>query len=127
MLPHHKTAVERLIAASQSDARIIAAALYGSNVKGTADEYSDLDLAVITTDEAFDDFVGRRDEFVRLLGDPLFVTSFDNPNFVFCILADGTDIELMLGHVSEPNLDTGVPYKVLLDKQDLFANALPSP
>lgn len=127
MLPHHKSAVERFIAASKSDARIVAAALYGSNAQGTADEYSDLDLAVITTDEAFDDFVAQRDEFVRLLGDPLFVTSFDNPNFVFCILADGTDIELMLGHISQPNLDTGVPYQVLLDKQDFFAHSPPTP
>lgn len=121
MLASHKAALDRFTAVCQFDARIIAAALYGSNVKGTADEYSDLDLALITTDQAFDAFIAQPDEFVSLLGDPLFVETFGNPNFLFIILADGVEIELMLGSVSQPNLDTGVPVQVLLDKQDLFS------
>lgn len=125
MLPHHKSTLDRFVAACQSDARIIAAALYGSNVKGTADAYSDLDLALITTDGAFDEFVAQRETFACLLGEPLFIETFGNPNFVFIMLADGTDMELMLGHAGQPNLDTSAPYHVLIDKRNIFAE-LPS-
>lgn len=127
MLASHQLTVNRFITACQSDPRIIAAALYGSNVKGAPDEHSDLDLAVITTDDAFDDFLAQSDAFVRLLGNPLFIENFGNPNFLLVIIADGTEIELMLGCATQPNLDTSIPYRVLLDKQNIFAGALPKP
>ena len=50
-LPHnHQVAMNRFITACQVDERVVAAFLGGSNAKGMADAYSDLDLYLITSD-----------------------------------------------------------------------------
>ena len=48
--------MNRFVAACQADERVVAAFLGGSYARGTADAYSDLDLCLITTDEAYEDF-----------------------------------------------------------------------
>jgi predicted nucleotidyltransferase len=113
MLANHRSAVDRFVAACQADWRIVAAFLGGSNARGEADAHSDLDLCVITTDEAFDDFFADRGAFVRRLGETVFVEDFGLPNIVFFILSDGTEVELHLG--SEDHLDRihSGPFKVL--------------
>ena len=68
-LPHnHQVIVSRFIAACQADERVVAAFLSGSYARGTADSYSDLDLGLITTDAAYEDFLAGRAAFLRLLG-----------------------------------------------------------
>ena len=88
--PNHEVILDRFVQACQSDNRVVAAFLVGSYVKGRADEHSDLDLYVITSDEAYDDFVAGRESFVRLLGEPLFLEDFDLPDIVFLIFPDGS-------------------------------------
>jgi predicted nucleotidyltransferase len=61
--------IDRCVAACQADPRVVAAVLSGSYARGTADSHSDIDLAVITTDRVFGEFLGRRTEFLHLLGD----------------------------------------------------------
>ena len=48
---HHQEILDCFIAACYADERIIAAFLGGSYANGSADEFSDLDLFFITTDE----------------------------------------------------------------------------
>src|SRR5262245_4875251 len=68
-LPHnHHVVVSRFVAACQADERVVAAFLGGSYARGTADFYSDLDLGLITTDVAYEDFQAGRAVFIRLLG-----------------------------------------------------------
>lgn len=52
----HQAVLDRFLAACQSDERVVAAFLGGSNARGEADAHSDIDLCVITTDTAFDNF-----------------------------------------------------------------------
>jgi predicted nucleotidyltransferase len=59
----HRTFVDRLIAACEADDRIVAAFLGGSCAEGRADAWSDLDLTLVTKEEAFEPFVARREEF----------------------------------------------------------------
>jgi hypothetical protein len=101
-----------------------AATLYGSYARGAADAYSDLDLGLITTDEAYEDFVTGREMFIRLLGVPVFLEDFDLPHMVFCIFSDGTEVELSLGRESQFNHHHESPYTVLLDKKNLLAGAV---
>jgi predicted nucleotidyltransferase len=125
MQPHNYQAViNRFVAACQADERVVAATLYGSYARGAADVYSDLDLGLITTDEAYQDFVAGREAFIRLLGEPVFLEDFDLPNIVFFIFPDGTDVELALGSESQFNHNHGGPYRVLLDKKNLLAGAV---
>ena len=71
--PHYQMVLNRFVAACQSDERVVAAFLGGSYARGTADGYSDLDLGLITTDEAYEDFVAQREAFIRQLGEPVFL------------------------------------------------------
>jgi hypothetical protein len=124
-LPHHyQVVMDRFVAACQADERVVAAFLHGSFASGASDAYSDLDLGLITTDEAYEDFFAAREAFIRLLGEPVFLEDFDLPNSVFFIFPDGTEGELALGRESQFNhIHTG-PYRVLLDKKRILTGAV---
>jgi len=127
MQPHnhnHQVVINRFVAACQADERVVAATLYGSYARGAADAYSDLDLGLLTTDEAYEDFLAGREAFIRLLGEPVFLEDFDLPNMVFFIFPDGVEVELSLGRESQFNHNHGGPYQVLLDKKNILAGAV---
>jgi len=117
----HRQIFNRFIAACQADERVVGAFLVGSYAKGLADARSDLDLYVITTDEAHEDFVSSRESFVRLLGEPLFIEDFDIPNIIFLIFQDGSEVEIYYQSESRLKVIFDAPYKVLLDKKNIAA------
>lgn len=121
--PHHQLVLDRFVAVCQADARVVAALLGGSYASGTADAYSDLDLGLITTDEAYADLLAERATLVRRLGEPLFLETFDRPELVFVVFADGAEIELALGRASAFTHITRGPYRILLDKVGILAGA----
>ena len=123
--PNHQVVLERFVKACQSDDRIVAAFLVGSYVKGKADEHSDLDFYLITTDEAYDDFVSRRESFVRLLGEPLFMEDFDLPGIVFLIFQDGSEVEISYVRESQASHVFNEPFKVLMDKKNITEGVIP--
>jgi hypothetical protein len=108
----------------QADVRVVATFLGGSSVKGTADAYSDLDLTLITTDDAYADFVARRKEFLDQLGELVFLEDFDYPHNVFFILSDGTEGEIWLGSVRHLAQIHSGPYNVLFDTTGILAGAV---
>jgi predicted nucleotidyltransferase len=116
--------MQRFVAACQADERVVAAFLGGSYARGTADAYSDLDLSLIATDAAYDDFVAGRAAFLRLLGDLVFLEDFDLENLVFFIFADDTEGELWFGSQSHLEHIHSGPYRVLLDKRAILAGAV---
>src|SRR5215467_7790041 len=119
---NHQVVVNRFVAAGLADERVVAAFLGGSYARGTADEYSDLDFGLIITDEAYDDFLAGRQAFLHRLGEPVLLEVYTGggADFVFCIFADGTEGELMLGRQSHfTHIHVG-PYRVLLDKQGIL-------
>lgn len=120
----HQAIIDRFVEACQNDERVVAALLRGSHATGVADEYSDLDLSLITTDESYDDFLARREAFVRLLGEPVFLEDFDNPNILFFTFADGTECELTYGRQGQFDHINRGHYEVLLDKQRLLEGAV---
>jgi lincosamide nucleotidyltransferase len=129
MPPHYQVVLDRFIAACQADERVVAATLYGSYARGTADEHSDLDLGLITTDEAYEAFFAGRYAFFRQLGEPAFLEDFDSTVTVFFMFPDGTEGELSIGHESDFKHGHGGVYRVLLDKKNILAGATfpPSP
>ncbi|MFN8442561.1 MAG: aminoglycoside 6-adenylyltransferase [Caldilineaceae bacterium] len=118
--PKHRIIVDRFLAACQTDDRVMAAFLGGSYASGTADAHSDLDLYLITTDEAYVEFLAERETLVRRLGEPLFLEDWGNPNCYFFILADGTEGELWIGQQSHFKQIHGGAHTVLLDKQGIL-------
>jgi predicted nucleotidyltransferase len=122
--PNHQAFVNRFSEACQADDRVVAAFLGGSNIKGTADQSSDIDVCLITTDEAYEKFFSEREAFLRLLGELLFLEDFEIPDIAFFIFADGTEGELYFG--SESHLDRihSGPFRILLDKKNILEGAV---
>jgi predicted nucleotidyltransferase len=120
---HHQALLDRFVAACRVDERVSAALLYGSHASGLADMHSDLDLGLITTDLAFDDFMAGREDFMRGLGEVLFLETFDIPDVLFFVYADGVEGELALGSVSNFQPAFSGPVRVLLDKHGTLAEA----
>lgn len=117
----HDAVIERFVGLCSADERIVAAFLGGSHARGEADEYSDLDLCLITADEAFGEVVAGGAAIVEQLGETLFLENFGLENMVFFILADGTEAELFIGRRSGLHAihDVG-PYRPLLDKSGVL-------
>jgi predicted nucleotidyltransferase len=122
--PQHQIVMKRFVAACQADARIVAAFLGGSYARGVADAYSDLDLGLITTDAAYNDFVAQRESFLRLLGNLVFLEDFDLPNIVFLMLDDGTEVELTMGREGQFQHIHRGPYHALVDKTGILAHVV---
>jgi predicted nucleotidyltransferase len=118
---HHQAALDRFVAACRNDERVVAAFLGGSNARGQADAYSDIDLCVITTDEAFDAFVADREAFVRQLGQVLFLEDFDLPRIAFAILSNGAEVELNFAREGALEQVHCGPFQVLLDERAILA------
>jgi len=119
----HSAVVSRFIEVCSADERIVAAFLSGSHARGEADEYSDLDLGLITTDEAFENVMSDRGAFIRQLGEPLFLEDFGYDRTVFFILADGTECEVFFGREGAlEEIDVG-PFEPLLDRRGILTGA----
>jgi len=122
--PNQLTFVNRLAEVCQSDDRVVAAFLGGSYAKGNADPYSDVDVCVITTGTAFEDFFKERETFLRTFGDLVFLESFGNPDTSFFIYADDTEGEL--NFASESRLDQihSGSFQPLVDRKNILAEAV---
>jgi predicted nucleotidyltransferase len=117
---HQQAVLQRFVTACEQDERVMAAFLGGSLAAGSADEWSDLDIYLITTDAAYEDFLHGRKAFIRRLGEPVFLEDFDLPHDLFFVFADGTEGELGFGCESQfLDMHKG-PYKVLLDKKGIL-------
>lgn len=124
LLPNHQSFVDRFVRACEADDRIVAAFLGGSNAKGCADAYSDLDLCVITKDESFDEFFNERETFLRSLGELVFLEDFGFPDIAFYIFTDDTEGELYFGSASRLNQIHSGPFLALIDKNNILEGAV---
>jgi hypothetical protein len=115
--------VDRFISACQGDDRIIAGFLGGSYARKAADPFSDLDLYLITTDEAYDDFHKNRYAWMLNLGKPVFLEDFGNPNLIHYIFDNWADGEIGIGSASRFQTIHAGPYEVLLDKRGILSGA----
>src|SRR5262245_36574401 len=123
LLDHHREFLNRFVSVCQSDARVLAAFLSGSYVTGTSDAYSDVDLDLITTEAAYEEFCTEKASFFRRLGDLVFVEDWGKPQVVFFNFADDTEGEMMIGRQSQLDLLHRGPHTVLLDKTGILVNA----
>jgi predicted nucleotidyltransferase len=65
--------LQRATTLLQADQRVVAAWLFGSRGRHTADALSDTDLWVVVTDEQCESIVAERQEYVAQLGQPVLV------------------------------------------------------
>jgi predicted nucleotidyltransferase len=69
----HDALLQRVVALLQEDERVVAAWLFGSWGRHTADELSDTDLWVVVSDEHIDAFKQGRKEYIARVGEPLLI------------------------------------------------------
>jgi len=125
---NHRETTSRFVTACQTDDRIVAAFLGGSHAREQADRFSDLDLYFVTTDESYKDFLVDKEDFVRQLGEPLFLEDFGVPHGCFFMLSNTTEGEFWFGPESQFKGIYSGPYKVLLDKKDILTETVfPAP
>jgi len=123
-LPAHiQELLDRFVVACQTDDRVLAAFLVGSYATGTADAYSDLDLYLLTSDDAYEGFCHGRAAFIEQLGTPLFLEDFDIPHMSFIIFPNGAECELTIASEGQLNHIFNKPFRVLLDKKNLTTGA----
>jgi predicted nucleotidyltransferase len=120
---NHAAVITRFVDACTADGRIVAAFLGGSIARGEADAYSDLDLGLLVADDAYNDVLAERADFIRKLGDPLFLEDFGHEGIAFFILPDGTEGELFFGRESELGEFLEGPHRALVDRKGLLAGA----
>ena len=115
--------LHRLVAATEPDGRVVALSLGGSHASGTADEYSDLDLTLITTDGGFESLHAERFELLRGLGDPIFLEEHNDFGFLLLlfIYTDGVCGEVSLAPARDVKAVVGGPNVALFDKGGLRA------
>jgi predicted nucleotidyltransferase len=119
----HSAVIIRFVEACSADDRIVAAFLGGSFARGEEDDFSDLDLCAIVSDDAFDDVVASRDRLIERLGEPLFLQHLGDEAPTFAILSDGTDIELHVVREGELDSIRSGPHRVLMDQGGILTNA----
>ena len=117
----HQPFVDRFLQACQTDERVVAACLIGSYAKGKADQYSDIDLMIITTDSAYAEFHQQREAFLRSLGNLVFLEDFGHPDIAFHIFDDGAEGELYFGREGRLDHLYDAPFQILLDKKNILA------
>lgn len=70
-LPRHRAKIEAACAAGMQIDELLAMVVAGSFALDIADEYSDVDLKLVTTDDGFDEVVRRQDEMIAACGTPV--------------------------------------------------------
>src|SRR4051794_30501451 len=118
--------LQRFVTACENDSRIAAAFLGGSLASGKADEYSDLDIYVVTTAEDYAGFFAERYAFLHSLAEPVYLEDFNAFGFdmIWFTFADGVEGELSLAPETGFTHIHGGPYKPLVDKKGLLAGKI---
>jgi predicted nucleotidyltransferase len=124
---NQRATLNRFTAACQADDHILAAFVGGSYARGDTDQYSDLDLFFITTDEAYDKFLTEREDFVHKMGEPIFMEDWGVTHGYCLMLSNQVEVEFWFGRASAYQHLYSGPYAVLVDKRHiLVGDAFPA-
>jgi predicted nucleotidyltransferase len=120
-----RDATRRFTAACADDDAVVAAYLGGSHAAGTADEVSDLDLYLVTSERDYEAFFARHEEFMRRWCEPLSleaIRDFEGLGFdmLLFVCRDGVWGEVATAHIGNFAAAHGGAYEVLVDETGLL-------
>jgi len=128
-LPLHRSRLEAGCRAGMADPGVVGMVIAGSFVEGRPDPYSDLDLRVVTEDDAYERILGRRRELAEASG--TVVASFPGdhvgePRLLITLYRDLLHVDFLVVPISglaEEN--HGRPAHVLWERDGRVSAALP--
>lgn len=117
-----QTFVQRFVSACEKDKRVVAAFLGGSFAADKGDEWSDIDIYVVITNEDYASFLANRQAFMRGLGKAIYLEDFNGFGFDMILFTFDDGVEGELSMAPEDNFDHihGGPYISLVDKKGLL-------
>lgn len=120
---NHQEIMDKFVSLCLEDDRILAAFVGGSHATRKIDQFSDLDLYFVTTNEAYEEFKVERKDFVHQLGKPLFLEDFGLSHGYCIIFSNETECDLWFGRESQyEDIYSGI-YRVLVDKKGILVDS----
>lgn len=114
-------AIDKIGQAIIADCLCEAIVLKGSIGRGDDDEYSDVDMYAIVTEENYQLFMERREKYLKSYRDIVFLAENDfGVKQMLAIYDDALHVDLYT--TTMENLDHGNPVKVYYDPMNLFDN-----
>ena len=110
----HEAVLEKLIKVAQADDRIVAAWLQGSRADGSADPFSDIDLYIAISDEAYDSF--DRLEFIEQAANVLVHAELPGKLGFVCLLEGPVKLDMLIEKASAVGQPKRPAAKMLIDK-----------
>lgn len=92
--PRYRGLHERAVQVLGRDARVMAVELWGSVAAGTADEWSDLDLVVVTRPDAHEDFLGDWPQWLGHITPTVFARTPIAPFIINSLTAEGLTLDI---------------------------------
>jgi hypothetical protein len=121
--PRYRALYDRTVDVLGSDARVLEVAVSGSIARGTADECSDLDVQIITTPDAFDEFLSEWPAWLAAVTPTVFARSVLAPFIINTVTAEGLTFDLAVHAGSAPpSFSHSTEYVVGLLSRRTFAS-----
>jgi predicted nucleotidyltransferase len=115
----HAAVLQNLIEVAEADDRVVAAWLQGSRADGTADPFSDIDLYLAISDEAYESF--DRIEFIERAARVLVHAELPGNLGVVCLVQGPVKLDLLVEKISAIGQMQRPAAKMLVDKDDVEA------
>jgi hypothetical protein len=130
-LPRHRAKIEAACASGMRVSALAGMAIAGSFALDIADEYSDVDLKLVTTDDGYDDVVTAQDELIAACGNAVARFPADHtglPELTIVLYDDLVHVDLhpiRLSELAEKN--AGMPALVLWERDGSVTRELAKP
>jgi hypothetical protein len=126
--PLHRAKIEAACRWGAARDELVGMAISGSFALGIADDYSDVDLKLVTTDEGHDSIVGAQNDLIRACGTAIARFPADHtglPELTIVLYDDLVHVDLHPIRLSElATKNAGMPATVLWERDGAVSRAL---
>src|SRR5579864_5170372 len=116
--PAHQVLLRKIIGAYATDERVLAIGVLGSMARGTWDEWSDLDLDIVTTADAQIDAVAEANALCRVLGHSEAIIVGSSPEEVDVVLPSLEEFSVRYHPLGTTNAHIAQDLQILAGRLD---------
>ena len=130
-LPRHRAKIEATCSAGTQVPGLVGMVIAGSFALGIADEYSDVDLKLVSTDDGFDDVVHAQEQMISAAGTSIARFPADHtglPELTIVLYDDLVHVDFLPIRLSElAQKNEGIPAHVLWERDGSLTRELAAP